>query len=332
MRMQHKEIRTRRRLMKGPIELHCQRQATQRDVNRLGRRIVRSMRSHICASPGSQIFYVAALLTESRIVADRLLRQLNGRIVPLVFEFSPKNGHSNLIPGISSTLQFHLLSTWMRVERGSCEPSDLSISFILTQPSRLSRTSVAQRVKEFTVLNTNAPIAGSRIALRAASQNWLRSRARSITFVPISSRSGGRAAVLCERKPRHPNKDAESSASLLPESEEFERNSGLKTKSHGPESVGFSWKAKFYRRSSGTDPLRQRTNSSGELRSIPASAHTAGRAANKHPGSGLRPQPARSGSHHSHRFDCAIPANRSSTGAAYPLFSIGSASQSPRGR
>src|SRR3977135_1091435 len=108
------------------------------------------MRSHICSSPGSQIFYVAALLTESRIVADRLLRRLNGRVFPLVFEFSPKDGHSNLVLGIISTPQFHLLPAGMRVKRGSREPADLSISFVLTQPILCRFYGVAACKKEFT--------------------------------------------------------------------------------------------------------------------------------------------------------------------------------------
>jgi hypothetical protein len=122
------------------------------------------MRSHICSSPGSQIFYVVTLLTESRIVADRLLRQIDSRVFPLVFEFSPKDGQSNLILGIISTPRFHLLTAWMRIKRGSREPADLLISFILTQRTSIARTSIAACKKEFTVLNERAPITPVRVS------------------------------------------------------------------------------------------------------------------------------------------------------------------------
>ena len=96
---------------------------------------------------------------------------LNRGAFPFILEFSPKNGHSTLNLGIKITLQFHLLSTRMRVEDGSCVAANLTIS-LRPHPSPSgfpTHTKCPACKKEFTVLNTNrANYAGSRSALRVS--------------------------------------------------------------------------------------------------------------------------------------------------------------------
>ena len=70
------------------------------------------------------------------MLPEWLLRQLDSRgAFPFILEFSPKNGHSNLILGIKITPQFHLLSAWTRIEHGSRVVANLNIRTILNPSS-----------------------------------------------------------------------------------------------------------------------------------------------------------------------------------------------------
>jgi hypothetical protein len=144
--------------MKRPVKLYAQRQTGKARVDCLidrGR-----IRTHIWSFPESQIFYVAPLLRERRMVRRRAFPFLNRGVFPFILEVSPKNRHSTLNLGIKSTLRFHLLSTGVLVEYGSCVAANLNTCSILNpNPGGFQPLQNVQRVKRsLQFLTRTAPI------------------------------------------------------------------------------------------------------------------------------------------------------------------------------